>query len=80
MLTIALQKTQPLLSASNSPQEVGLFGLTEAADSHMRQQLLLQNIFGILDPVFPSHSWLGSTNTNEVESNILLLNHKRFIQ
>lgn len=46
----------------------------------MRQQLLLQNIFGILDPVFPSHSWLGSTNTNEVESNILLLNHKRFIQ
>ena len=61
-------------------EEVGLPGLTEAADSNMRKEFLLEDVFCILDPLLPRHSGLGSTNTNEVECYILLLNNKGLVQ
>ena len=68
------------LSFTDSPQEVGLLCLTEAADPDVRQQLLLQDVLGILDPVLASHTRLCPTNTDEVESNVLFLDHKGLVQ
>ena len=61
-------------------KEVGLPGLTEAADPNVREELLLEDVFGILDSLLPGHSRLGPTNTNEIESHVLLLNNKGLIQ
>ena len=79
-LTYFLPPSLPPASLTHSPQEVGLLGLAEAADAHVRQQLLLQDVLGILDPMLPGHSRLRPTHTDEVEGHILLLNHKRFIE
>lgn len=62
------------------PQEVGLLGLTEVADSDMWQHLFLQNFFGIFYSSFFCHARFGSSGTDEVQRHILLLDHKRFIQ
>lgn len=63
-----------------SPQKVSFLGLTETADANMRQKLLLENVFGILNSFLSGHTWLGSPHSNKVESNILFLNHKSLIQ
>ena len=77
-LTISFLPAPP--STHLSPQEIGLLGLTEAADAHVGKQLLLKDVLGVLDPVFPGHPGLGSPYTDEVEGNVLFLDHKRLIQ
>ena len=62
------------------PKEVGLLGLAEAADTDVRQELLLENVLGVLDPLFPSDSRLGSSHTNEVLGHLLLLDDKGLVQ
>jgi len=62
------------------PKEVGLLGLAEAADTDVRQELLLENVLGVLDPLFPGDSRLGSSHTNEVLGHLLLLNDKGLVQ
>ena len=62
------------------PQEVGLLGLAEVADSHMRQHLFLQHLFGVLDSPLLGDAWLGTTGPDEVQRHVLLLDHKRLIQ
>ena len=63
-----------------TPKEVGLLGFTEGADANVRQNLLLQDLSGILDPPFPRHTRLGPTGPDEVQGNALLLNHEGLIQ
>lgn len=46
----------------------------------MWQHLFLQNLFGIFDSPFLSHTWFCSSGTNKVQSHILFLNYKSFIQ
>ncbi len=63
-----------------SPEEIGFLGLTEAADSDVRQELLLEDVFGVLYPLLPRHPGLGTSHTNEIQSYVLLLNDEGFIQ
>lgn len=62
------------------PQEVGLLCLTEVADTHMGQHLLLQDFLGVLDPPLLGHAWFGSTGSDEVQSYVLLLDDKGLVQ
>lgn len=64
----------------DSPEEISLLGLAEIADSHVWQHLFLQNLFGVFDSSFLSHARFCSSGTNKVQSHILFLNYKSFIQ
>lgn len=68
------------LSRWDSPQEVGLLGLTEVADANVRQHLLLQNFFGIFDSSLFRHARFGSSGADKVQRHILFLDDKSFIQ
>lgn len=46
----------------------------------MRQELLLENVLGVLDPLFPGDSRLGSSHTDEVLGHLLLLDDKGLVQ
>ena len=70
----------PSPQTSNLPQEICLLCLTKATNPDVRQQLLLQNVLSVLYPLVPSHSGLSSSHTDEVQSHILLLDHKRLVQ
>ena len=61
-------------------EEISLLGLTEAADSDVRKELFLEDVFGVLDPTFPRDAGLCSANANEIESYVLLLDDKCFVQ
>lgn len=46
----------------------------------MWQHLFLQNFFSVFDSSLFCHSRLSSSGTNEVQSHVLLLDHKSFVQ
>ena len=68
------------LNDKNIPQEISLLGLTETADPNMREELLLQNVLGVLDPLLPGHSRLRSPCANEVQCYTLLLDDECLIK
>lgn len=61
-------------------QEVGLPGFTKTADPNVRQELLLQDVLGILDPLVSCHSRFGSSHSNEVHGNGLFLDDESLVQ
>ena len=62
------------------PQEISLLGLTETADTNMREELLLQDVLGIFDPLLPGYTGLCSPCANEVQCHTLLLDDECFIK
>ena len=63
-----------------SPEEVSLLGLAEAADADVRQQLFLKDVLGVLDPPLARDSRLCPPDADEVESDVLLLDHEGLVQ
>lgn len=62
------------------PEKVSLLGLAVGTDANVWQQLFLQDVLGILDPLLPGHTGLGPTDTNEVQGHVLLLDHEGLVQ
>ena len=48
------------------PEEIGLFRLTEVADTNVRQHFFLQNFPGVLHPLLFGHTGSGTTRSDEV--------------
>lgn len=46
----------------------------------MREEFLLEDIFGILDSLFLGHTRLGPPHADKVQSHILFLDYKGLIQ
>ena len=74
------QESHDLATYHPLPEEISLLCLTEAADSHVREKFFLQDVLGVSDPLLTSDPRLCSTDANEVQSNILLLDYKCLIQ
>ncbi len=53
------------------PDEVGLFGVTVRADANVRQQLLLQNVFGMADTLSTRQTRLALTATSDEIARLL---------
>ena len=63
-----------------SPEEVGLLGLAEVGHADVRQHFLLQDLTGVLDTLVLGDARLGSASSDEVQRDVLLLDHKRLVQ
>jgi len=65
---------------SYSPEEVRFLGLAKVTDTDVRQHLLLEDFLRIFDSLLPRDTGPGTARTNEIESHVLLLNDKRFVE
>ena len=72
--------SRPSATYHFSPEEVGLLGLAEVRDSHVGQHFLLQDLPGVLDPLVLGDARLGSAGSDEVQSDVLLLDDERLVQ
>mmetsp|Transcript_29662 Transcript_29662/g.73493 ORF Transcript_29662/g.73493 Transcript_29662/m.73493 type:complete len:317 (-) Transcript_29662:989-1939(-) len=58
------------------PQVIRLFGLAVLVHSHVRQQLLLQDLLCVLDALVPRHTHRAAALPNEIQRHRLGLNDK----
>ena len=62
------------------PEKVGLPGLAELRHSDVGQHLLLQDLVRVLDPLLLGDSGPGAAAADEVQGNVLLLDHESLVQ
>ena len=80
VIQFSSSKSSQEKSMNHVSQEVCFLCLTEITDTHMRKHLLLKNFLGILYSFFFRDSRSGSSDSNEIQGNILLLDNKCFVE